>query len=490
MSRLPNLSRIAARFAVFIVLTAVQPVWGAVTAEKEYIHKNWDLQSSCEIQASGAQISTVGFDASKWHHTDVPSTVVAALVADKTLPDPTYGTNLRSFPGFVDDRQHFFSNVDMPQGSPYRCAWWYRTEFTPPADYAQKTAWLHFLGLNYRANVWLNGQKIADAKDVAGTYATFEFNVTKFLRPGQPNALALEISAPAKEDLGMTWVDWNPTPPNKNMGIWKEVFLTSSGDVSVRNPLVSSKLDSQYKNAALTVSADLRNASDHSVTGTLRADVGGSQVTQAVTLNVGESKTVTLSAEQFPQLKLANPHLWWPFTVGDPYLYSASVSFEAGGQVSDSAETSFGIRDVTSELTPEGHRLFKINGRNFLIRGAAWAPDILLRWSSERLDADLGYVHDMGLNTIRLEGRLDREEFYEKTDRLGILVMPGWTCCDAWQFGKHWQPEQYKVAEDSMRSQIHILRKHPSVFVWLYGSDEAPPERIEKMYLSILDELH
>src|SRR5256885_3038078 len=144
------------------------------------LQKNWQLQSSCETQSTGAQISTVGFDAAKWHHANSPSTVVAALVADKTYPDPTYGTNLRSLPGFVDDRQHFFSNTDMPEGSPFRCSWWYRTEFTPPADYAQRTAWLHLLGINYRANVWLNGQKIADAKDVAGTYATFEFNVTKF----------------------------------------------------------------------------------------------------------------------------------------------------------------------------------------------------------------------------------------------------------------------------------------------------------------------
>jgi exo-1,4-beta-D-glucosaminidase len=146
----------------------------------------------------------------------------------------------------------------------------------------------------------------------------------------------------------------------------------------------------------------------------------------------------------------------------------------------------FGIREVTSELTDKGYRLFKINGRNVLIRGAAWAPDILLRWSSRRLDADLNYVRDMGLNTIRLEGRIDREEFYEKTDRLGILVMPGWTCCDAWERWKVWGPEHHRIAGDSLRSQIRILRNHPSVFVWLYGSDGPPPADVEKMYLGIL----
>ena len=77
-----------------------------------------------------------------------------------------------------------------------------------------------------------------------------------------------------------------------------------------------------------------------------------------------------------------------------------------------------------SELTEKGHRLFKINGKKILIRGAAWAPDMFLRPMSKKLDADLAYVRDMGMNTIRLEGRIDRDEFFEKTDKLGILVMP------------------------------------------------------------------
>src|SRR5262249_25333548 len=158
-------------------------------------------------------VSTVGFDPNGWHHGDVPNTVVGALVGDKTYPDPNYSTNLRSFPGFSDDRQHFFSNMDMPKDSPFRCSWWFRTEFTAPAEYERKNSWLHFLGINYRANVWLNGQKVADANDVAGTFATFEFNVSKFLQPGKLNALAVEVFAPGKNDLGITWVDWNPTPP-------------------------------------------------------------------------------------------------------------------------------------------------------------------------------------------------------------------------------------------------------------------------------------
>src|SRR5256885_16433389 len=104
----------------------------------------------------------------------------------------------------------------MPDGSPFKCSWWWRNEFVLPATFARKNIAIHFPGINYRANVWFNGQKIADAQDVAGTYRVFEFDLTKYAKPGTKNVIALEIAAPAKEDLGITWVDWNPTPADKD----------------------------------------------------------------------------------------------------------------------------------------------------------------------------------------------------------------------------------------------------------------------------------
>src|SRR5271169_5755121 len=114
---------------------------------------------------------------------------------------------------------------------------------------------------------------------------------------------------------------------------------------------------------------------------------------------------------------------------------------------------------------------------------------MLLRWSSKRLDADLNYVKHMGLNAVRLEGKTDRDEFFDKTDRLGLLVMPGWICCDAWERWKHWTPETKSIAAASLTDQISRLRNHPSVFVWLYGSDGPPPANVENMYLGILKDL-
>lgn len=453
------------------------------------LRSDWRLQSSCEAKESGEQISEAGFPVQAWHRTDVPSTVVGTLVTDKTYPDPYYGVNLRSFPGMNYSNKTFFGNQEMPADSPFRCSWWYRTEFSVPTGFEQRNIWLHFLGINYRANVWINGRKIADAKNVAGTFRAFEFDVTKFIKAGESNALAVEVFAPKKDDLAITWVDWNPTPPDKNMGLWKEAFLTARGDVAIRQPFVSSKLDSEYKTASLTISAELRNESNHSVNGVFSVSIDGIELSEPVALGASEARVVGFTPDKFPELRLAHPRLWWPYQMGVPSLYSARLSFEIANQASDSASVEFGIREVTSELTHEHFRLFKINGRKVLIRGAAWAPDMLLRWSPARLDADLGYVRDLGLNTIRLEGSAANDEFFEKTDRLGILVMPGWACCDMWERRKDWTPETREIAGASLETQILRLRNHPSVFVWLYGSDGPPPVSIEKMYLDILKKL-
>ena len=450
------------------------------------LHTGWQLQSSCSAKATGAEISTAGFAASGWHSATVPTTVVAALVADGTYPDPYFGMNLKSLPGMNYATNTFFANQEMPQDSPFRCSWWFRTEFATPAEASKGATWLHFDGINYRANIWLNGEKIADAEDVVGMMRRFDFEIGKRLAPGKANALAVEVFAPGKDALAMTWVDWNPTPPDKDMGIWKDVYLSTSGDVALQHPFVGSKLDADYKSAALTITADVHNSGTHAATGVLRAEVDGIRVSQKIELATDESKTVVFEPERFPQLRLAHPRLWWPYQMGSPELYTAHLEVEIDGRSSDATSVQFGIREVTSQLTEKGYRLFKINGRKLLVRGAAWAPDMLLRWSPERAQAAIEYVRGMNLNSIRLEGRMERDEFFDMADRAGVLIMPGWTCCDFWEQWKSWTPDIAKIAAASMADQSMRLRNHPSVFVWLYGSDNPPPAVYETMYLQIL----
>jgi exo-1,4-beta-D-glucosaminidase len=485
------MDKLHAIFLQFLFLAGTVVTLGAAEpagqpSSKVLLNGPWALRSSCELKATGAEISVSGFKTQGWHRTEVPSTVVAALVADKTYPDPYFGMNLRFFPGVNYRIGAMFSNLDMPDDSPFRCSWWYRTEFTLPASYKQKTAWLHFDGINYRANVWLNGRQLADAKDMVGTFRAFEFDASKLVAGNKANALAVEVFAPEKNSLAITWVDWNPAPPDKDMGLWKDVYLTGSGPVALRHPFVSSKLDADYKTAELTVSAEVRNASDHSVEGVLKAEIGPIRLNQPVQLGPSETKKIRFEPGQYSQLKLQNPNLWWPYQMGAQHLYTARLEFESGGQVSDAATVQFGIREVKSEMTETGARLFRINGKRVLIRGAAWTSDMLLRWSAQKAEAELRYTKDMGLNTIRLEGKMERDEFFDMADRMGILIMPGWCCCDFWERWKQWQPEDHKIAGASLAHELRRLRNHPSVFVWLNASDGPPPANVERMYLDVI----
>jgi exo-1,4-beta-D-glucosaminidase len=469
------------------VASILLPAGGAALAQvpeqRHFLHSNWRMASSCDVKAGGEQISAAGFDDAKWHKAEVPGTVFGALVTDKSQPDPDYGLNLKQTAGFSEGKIPF-ADRDMPADSPYKCSFWWRVEFATPESMTKSAAWMHFLGINYRANVWLNGKKIADRGEVAGAYRNFEFRVSDSLKKSGRNALAVEVIAPEKYELGMTWVDWNPTPPDKDMGIWREVYLSESGEVTLRQPFVNPKLSADYKTADLDPSAVLSNTTDHAVKAMLNFTYADRKIAVPVELAAKETKTVHLGPN--PVLHVEHPRLWWPYQMGEPYLYTGKFWVDAGGAVSDASKVEFGIREVTSELTPQGGRLFKVNGKNVLIRGAAWAPDMMYRWSEKRLNADLAYTRDMGLNTIRLEGKVDRDEFFDKTDRMGILVMPGWCCCDAWERWGHWTPETKSIAAASLVDQVARLRNHASVFVWLYGSDNPPPPEIESMYLDIL----
>ncbi|MGA2262329.1 MAG: glycosyl hydrolase family 2 [Acidobacteriota bacterium] len=449
----------------------------------------WTMQSSAKVDREGDVISTGLFQTRDWYAVSVPTTVVAALVKNKVYPDPLFGMNLRSFPGMSYRIGTNFSNTAMTQDSPFAIPWWYRREFVLPANYKGKTIWLNFGGINYRADIWLNGVQIAKADDVAGSWRTFQFNVTDLARPEITNVLAVQVYPPTETDLAITFVDWNPQPPDKNMGLWRGVGITASGPVSLRYPAVWSKVDSPANDKAhLTVSALLENATTEPVKGTLKARIEKIDFAQDVELGPGESKDVAFEPVMFPQLNLPRPRLWWPAQMGTPNLYDLSMEFEVKGAVSDRAETRFGIREITSELNANEKRVFSVNGKKILIRGGGWASDMMLRENPGRLEDEFRYVRDMGLNTIRLEGKLEIDEFFDLADRYGIFIMAGWCCCDHWERWPKWTPQDHKIAEESLRSQMYRLRDHPSLLMWLNGSDNPPPADVEKMYLALEQE--
>jgi exo-1,4-beta-D-glucosaminidase len=455
------------------------------------LHEGWTLQTSAKVTAKGDVISTPRFTPKGWYDITVPTTVVAALIKNKTLPDPFFGMNLRQFPGVSYPVGGNFSDIAMPPDSPYAVSWWYRKSFTLPAGYKGKTAWLNFRGINYRANIWLNGKQIANSDNVAGAWRTYELNVTDAVHAEGENILAVQTFAPTENDLAITFVDWNPSPPDKDMGLWREVYLTTTGPVAVRYPTVVSKLNLPTNDKAqLTVTAQLKNGSGQPVKGKLKGEIEKISFEQDVELAPNETKDITFAPDQYSQLVFANPRLWWPAQMGKPNLYPLTMNFEIeGAGISDHTESQFGIREITSDLNDVGGRAFHINGKNILIRGGGWSPDMMMREDSQRLKDELRYVQDMGLNTVRLEGKLETQEFFDLADQQGILVMAGWCCCDFWERWPRWKPQDFEIARQSLRDQIYRLRSHPSLVMWLNGSDNPPPPDVEQMYLDIEKQL-
>ncbi len=460
----------------------------AENLNKHLLAEGWALQSSAKIQAGGEAISGAGFSTSGWYRATVPSTVCGVLLGNKVYPDPFFGMNLRSFPGVSYPIGQNFSNLDMPADSPFKVSWWYRTEFEAAKGNGRQV-WLHFDGINFRANVWVNGKRIAESKQVAGAYRIYEFNITDAVVDEKPNALAVEVFPPDVGDLAITWVDWNPMPPDKNMGIWRDVYTTTTGPVALRYPQVISKVDiPALDKARLTVSAEVTNPGNTAAKATLKGAIEKVAFQQTVELAPRETRQVTFSPDKYPQLVFLHPRLWWPVHMGPQNLYDLNLQLEADGKVSDARTVRFGIREATSEFNDKGYRVFKINGKPVLIRGGGWAPDMFLRPSREREIDEIRYVKDMNLNTIRFEAKMESGRFLELCDREGILVMPGWCCCDHWEKWDKWNEEDYSISAESLRDQIRRLRNHPSIFVWLNGSDNPPNERAEKQYLEVLKE--
>jgi len=454
-----------------------------------FLHENWKLQSSADVSSDGAAISQAGFSTRDWYPAKMPATVLSALVEDKVYPDPYVGMNLRSIPGTTYPIYEDFSNIPMPPASPFRHSWWYRTEFKLPAGYDGKTLWLEFDGINYRANVWMNGKQIASSEKLAGTWRLFRFDVTAAARAGETNSLAVEVFPPQPRDLAITLVDWAPMPPDKEMGLWRSVRIRATGPIAIRFPAVLMRLNlPSASQAELTVRAELTNAAGHAVEAVLKGRIENLAFEQPVRLEPHEVKSVEFTPDKFSALKVANPRLWWPAKVGKQELYPLDLSVEVGGQRSDAAHISFGIRQVTSKLDDKSHRLFQINGKNILIRGAGYSFDMMLRSSPERQQDELNYVRDLNLNAIRMEGKIEDDHFFDLADQMGILVLPGWCCCDQWENWPDWDQETEHIAGESLRDQVRRLERHPSVIAWLYGSDFAPPPKVEQLYLKIMQE--
>ena len=457
---------------------APTPVTGGAGSATAIAH--WQIQSSAKAQQGGAEISSAGFSTRDWYPVSGRATVMAGLLENGVYKDVFHSDNLRA--------------VEEPDasGNLFVVPWWYRSEFTLAKAVPGLRTLLRTNGVIASADVWVNGHQVADHSELAGAYPVHEFDITRWVHAGS-NTVALRMHpGDPRNSLSIGWVDWNPTPPDNNMGPWRGVDIVQTGPVELRYPQVTSALSlPNLAHAALTVKVQARNLDVVAHEATITGEVAGVPLRQTIRLAPGQVQTVLFSPATVPGLDLSHPKVWWPVGMGAHPLYSLQLAASVDGATSDKAGATFGIRSVSSQLTKQGYRQFVVNGKPLLIRGAGWAPDMFLRDDPARMEAEFSYVRNLGLNTIRSEGKLEDARFYELADRDGILILAGWECCDMWESaaktgGKPWNETDVRTARDSMASEARLLRNHPSVIAFLIGSDNAPPPAIAKMYVDTL----
>ncbi|MFD9958912.1 exo-beta-D-glucosaminidase [Amycolatopsis sp. NPDC058986] len=431
----------------------------------------WRLQSSGQAGQDGAALSSPSYDDGAWTSVPARSTVLGGLVAAGEYPDLNYSASLR----------------DKVNPQDFTVPWWYRTTITAGPKPETHTFVDLPGGVIPKAEVWFNGTMIAGPDVVAGAYPAHRFDVSGLVRPGVnalaikvfPSSLCLDPETDPCPDLSIGFLDWSQPPPDNSMGVWRDVRFVETGAVSLRDPRVVTRLAlPDLGSAELTVKADLTNNTDQTVVTKAGGRIDSFSFEKNVTLTPHESVTVT-----FEPVHLDHPRVWWPAQMGGQPMYRLTMAASADGTPSDRATTDFGVRDVQSRLNDAGDRYYTVNGKPFLVRGAGWAPDLFLRYDARRLEDEFSYIRDLGLNTIRLEGKGENDEFYQLADRLGIMLLPGWECCTKWQAYAKWSPADHAVAKASAVTEGHRLRNHPSILGFYVGSDTAPAPEVEKEYL-------
>ena len=438
---------------------------------------HWVIQSSAKAQQAGAEVSAAGFSTKEWYPVSGRATAMAGLLENDTYKDIFYSDNLRA------------AEEPDSSGNVFVIPWWYRTEFTLGASAPSARTLVRINGIIASADVWLNGNLIADQAAIAGAYPVHEIDVTRWVHLGT-NTLALRVRpADARNSLSIGWVDWNPTPPDNNMGPWRGVDIVRTGPVRILYPQVTSALSlPDLSHAALTVRVAARNLDDSAHDATLTAVVAGVALRRTIHLVPGETRTVEFSAKTDPGLNIRQPKIWWPRDMGAQPLYDLQATASVDGATSDRASTTFGIRSVTSHLTPQGYRQFIINGKPVLLRGAGWASDMFLRDDPKRMEAEFSYVVNLGLNTLRSEGKLEDARFYDLADREGIMVLAGWECCDKWESwaktgGEPWTAADEKIAAASMVTEARAAQE-PSL------RDRFPDRQRQRPAVLGVEDLH
>ena len=453
----------------------------------------WRLQRANFVNDTGEILSKPAFQDKDWLVATVPGTVLTSYANVGAIPDPNFGQNQLH----ISD-SYFYSDF------------WYRTEFTAPQKSPQQFAWLNFDGINWKAEVYLNGEKLGR---IEGGFMRGQFDVSQKILAGQLNALAVRIEKNATPGsckqktfevcaknggaLGsdnptyhasIGW-DWIPTMRGRDIGIWGDVSLTVTEAVTIENQFVSARLPlPETSSAELTVQTDLVNHQARPFTGTLHFRMGEIRVQQPIQLAAGERKTITLNPSSSPALHLKDPKLWWPVGYGDPYLYDAQLSVEAKGKTIDKRSFKAGIRQMTYSEDGGDLRIW-INGRRFIARGGNWGfGESMLRYRAREYDVAVRYHREMNFTMIRnWVGQIGDDAFYEACDRHGVVVWQDFWLANPWDGP---EPDDNDLFLKNVKDLVLRIRNHPSVGLYCGRNEGFPPPPLEQGIRKTLGDLH
>jgi hypothetical protein len=486
-------------FVLISISAAIRPIaLPAQTALPEPIvlAAGWQLQDVAKVSQTGAEVASPGFKPRHWRAATVPGTVLTSLVNDRVYKEPLYGENNRP--------EH------IPE-SLCHTSYWYRTVIDVPASYAGKHIWINFDGINYSSTIWVNGTQIGTTR---GAFIRSKFDISANVTPGQRAVLAVLVSPqphpgdPHEHTLrnglgqngGITAIDgptflstigwdWLPAIRDRDTGIWQRVYLSATGPVLVKDPLVTTDLPLPRTDSSdVTVQATVENVTDHPQKGVLKGTIENIPLEQPVELAPHSTQKVAFDPKTTPALHIENPRLWWPNGYGPQNLYKLHLSFDQDTTVSDAQDVSFGIRKITYSVPDSENLTISVNGARVFIRGGNWGLDEgLKRIPRERLDAEF-HMHQLAhLNLIRnWVGQSTSEDFYELADKYGILL---WDEFFQPNPSDGPDPTDLDTYMANVRDKILHFRNHPAIAVWCARNEGFPPKEIDDRLRVLMAEL-
>ena len=422
--------------------------------------------------------------------------MLTTLVNNHVYPEPLYGENNRP--------------ETIPE-SLARSSYWYRTQIEVPKSYKGHHIWLNFDGINYSAAVWVNGTQVGT---IRGAFIRGIFDITANVKPGKKAVVAVLVTpqphpgVPHEHTLragmgqngGITAIDgptflstigwdWLPAIRDRDTGIWQKVFLSATGPVVIKNPLVTTDLPLPRTDSTdVAIQATVENVTDEPVNGVVQGQIENLAFQQEVELAPHSSKLVSFDAKATPALHIENPRLWWPNGYGPQNLYSLRLTFKTKDKISDAQDVSFGVRKVTYSIPGTENLTISVNGVQVFIRGGDWGLDEgMKRISRERLEAQIRMHQVANMNMIRnWVGQSTGEDFYALCDKYGILVWDEFFQANP---SDGPDPADIETYISNVRDKVLRFRNHPSIALWCARNEGYPPPEIDTALRKILAEL-